>query len=61
MAKEHEVMCVVGKVGKIDRKIVVLVVYIPPGIKAHQLEVMREALAAEVTAVKPTSGTQSLS
>lgn len=52
MTKEHEVMCAVGKVGKIERKVVVFVIYIPPAIKARQLEELREALAVEVTAVK---------
>lgn len=50
--KECEVLCAVGKAGKIDRKVVVFVVYIPPGMKARQLEDLREALTTEVTAVK---------
>ena len=52
VGKEHEVMCAVGKVGKIERKVVVMVVYIPPGMKAQQLQKLRENLAAEVSEAK---------
>ena len=52
IAKEHEVMCAVGKVGKVDRKIVVFVTYIPPGMRANQIQQHREALAAEVSDAK---------
>lgn len=52
VSREHEVLCAVGKVGKIGRKVVVFVVYIPPGMRARQLEELKESLAAEVTAVK---------
>ena len=52
--KGHEVICAVGKVGKIDRKVVVFVVYVPPGMRAPQLQKLREGLAAEVSAAKAT-------
>ena len=52
IAKEHEVICAVGKVGKIDRKIVVFVTYIPPGMRANQIQQLRKTLAAEVSEAK---------
>ena len=52
MKKEHEVICAVGKIGKIDRKVVIFLVYVPPNTRAADAELLREALTAEVAAVK---------
>ena len=41
-----------GKVGKIDRKFMVFVIYIPPTMKSAQFEMMKESLTAEITAAK---------
>ena len=50
--KEHEVICAVGRVGKVARRVVVFVVYVPPSLRSQQLEELREAVATEVAAVK---------
>ena len=47
-----EVMCATGRVGKIERRVVVFAVYVPPGIKVGDLEKLRELLALEVAAAK---------
>lgn len=47
-----EVMCVTGVVGKVSRKVVVFVIYIPPAIKAAELEVLREAVSTEISAAR---------
>ena len=52
MPSRFEVMCVAGVVGKVSRKVVVFVVYIPPTMKATELEELREAIAIEVGAAK---------
>ena len=52
VAKDSEIMCATGKVGKIDRKFVIFVVYIPPSIKAPRFDALKESLAAEITAAK---------
>ena len=52
MKKEHKVICVVGKIGKIDRKVVIFLAYVPPNTHAAEAELLREALTAEVAAVK---------
>ena len=54
IGKEYEVLCATGRVGKIDRRVVVFIVYVPPGIRATTLDVLREQLAAEISAVKAT-------
>ena len=51
MSKEHEVMSVVGVVGKVVRKVAIFAVYIPPNMKAAELEGLREALAMEIGAI----------
>ena len=45
-------MCAVGKVGKIERTIVIFVVYIPPDMRAPALERLKEELSAEIVAVQ---------
>ena len=52
VAKDFEIICVTGKVGKIDRKFVIFVVYVPPSIKAPRFNELKESLAAEITAAK---------
>ena len=51
-AKDFEIVCATGKIGKIDRRFVVFAVYVPPDIKAARFRVLEEALAAEISAVK---------
>ena len=50
--KNHEILCAVGKIGKIDKKVVVFTIYIPPNTRAVDARSLGEALASEVTAVK---------
>ena len=45
-------VCGVGRIGKIPRRIAAFVIYVPPNIKSKQLEELREALATEVAAVR---------
>ena len=52
MKREHEELCAVGKVEKIDRKVVIFLVYIPPSARAAETEALKQALTAEVAAVK---------
>ena len=52
MSKGFEVLCAVGKVAKIERSIVIFVVYIPPDMRAPALETLKEELSAEIVAVQ---------
>ena len=51
-AGKFEILGVVGNVGKIPRRVVSFVVYIPPNTKAADLSEIREALAEEIAAAK---------
>ena len=52
LTRNHEVICAVGRIGKIGRKIVVFTVYVPPDMRAAHFQNMSERLAAEIAAVK---------
>ena len=52
MKPEHEVVCAVGSIAKLNRKIVVFVLYIPPNIKTSELATLSEALMQEIAAVR---------
>ena len=52
IGREFEVLCAAGKIGKVDRSVIVFAVYIPPGIAAAAFEHLKEGLAAEVLAAK---------
>ena len=52
IGREFEVLCTVGKIGKVERNVIVFTVYIPPGIAAATFERLVEGLAAEVLAAK---------
>ena len=52
LSREFEVLCAVGKIGKIERTVVIFVVYIPPDMRAAALEKLREELSAEIVAVQ---------
>lgn len=45
MRKDFEVLCAMGRVAKIDRVVVVFVVYIPPSTGSAELETLKEQLA----------------
>ena len=45
-------VCGVGRIGKIPRRVAAFVIYVPPNIKSKQLEELREALATEVAVVR---------
>ena len=51
-SRNHEMLCAVGKIGKIDRKVAVFAIYIPPNTRALDAKALGEALASEVTAAK---------
>lgn len=51
VAKDAEVLCVVGVIGKIARKIVTFVVYVPPPTTAPVWDATKEAVVVEVGAV----------
>ena len=46
--KETEILCVSGRVAKVDRVVVVFVVYLPPAIRSADLDAIREELAVEI-------------
>ena len=55
-AKKFEIICAVGRVGKINRKIVTFTVYIPPSMRAPEFAELKEALGVEISAVKCSLG-----
>ena len=52
ISKDFEVLCAVGKVEKIERPVVIFVIYIPPDMRASALETLKEELSAEIVAVQ---------
>ena len=54
IGKEYEVLCATGRVAKVERVVVVFVVYLPPSMKSGELEALREGLAVEVGLVRQT-------
>ena len=48
----NEVLCAVGRVGKIGKNIAVFVVYVPPTMRVAEFKELGEALAAEIAAIK---------
>ena len=52
MDRKHEVVCAVGQVGKLQRKFVVFVIYVPPTTRAGELLLLKESMVAEITAAK---------
>ena len=52
LTKGHEVVCVIGRIGKIGKTVAILTVYVPPSMKAGEFATMNEALAAEIAAIK---------
>ena len=55
-AKKFEVICAVGRVGKINRKVVAFTIYIPTNMTAPELAELREALSTEVRAARCSLG-----
>ena len=55
-AAKFELLCVVGTAGAIKRKIVVFTLYIPPRMKAADVEELTEILATGITEVKLAHG-----
>ena len=51
-----EILCAVGSVGNIKRKVVVFVVYVPPDSKAATVEAVRDLLGLELAAAKVAFG-----
>ena len=50
--KNHEGVCVTGRVGKLERRVVVFGVYIPPNMRAAEVQGLKEALGTEITEVR---------
>ena len=50
--KDKEMICAVGKVGKLQRLVVVFVVYIPPSYNAAGVVALKEALGTEIASVR---------
>ena len=50
--KNHEIICVVGRVGKIERPVAVFAIYIPPALKKAEVNRLKELLAVEIAAVR---------
>ena len=49
-----ELMCAVGRVGKVARPVAIFVVYIPPKMKADELTKLRELISQEIGALQST-------
>ena len=54
IGKGDEVLCAVGVVGKVARKVAIFAIYVPPSITVLAWESLREAIAIEVGAVMKT-------
>ena len=54
LKKHHEVICVVGNVSGVDKKLIIFVVYIPPNMKVGDVEDLKELLAVEIAAAMKT-------
>ena len=54
--REQEILCCVGRVGKIKRKIVVFTVYVSPSMKKAEVDKLREVLSLEICAAKASYG-----
>ena len=54
MDRQHEVLCAVGRVAKIPRKVVVFVVYIPPNTRVAEFTRLSEALMQELASIRST-------
>ena len=52
MSREFEALCAIGNVGKVERRVAVFVVYIPPDMRAPSFEKLKEEIASEIVAVK---------
>lgn len=52
ISSKSEVVCAIGRVGKIGKKLAVSVVYIPPSMRVAKFRELGEALTAETAAVK---------
>ena len=50
--EKHEILCVTGTVGKIKRKVVVFVIYVPPNTTAGRLSDLNDVLGEAIAAVK---------
>ena len=55
-ASKFELLCVIGTAGAIKRKILVFTLYIPPKMKAADVEELTEILATGITDVKLAHG-----
>ena len=47
-----ELLCATGNAGKVQRKLVVFVAYLPPGMRAGRVEQFNELLSCEIPAAK---------
>ena len=54
LGKSAEVLCVTGRVSKVERVVVVFVAYIAPGTRANELDSLREGLAVEIGQARAT-------
>ena len=54
MRKDSEVMCAVGRIGKVGRPIAIFAIYLPPSMRAPELAILREQLAVEVASLRST-------
>lgn len=52
----QEILCVTGKIGKIPRKVAILVVYVPPDMKAPKFRELCNTLVLEIAAIKLSMG-----
>ena len=47
-----EILCATGAIGRISRRVVIFVIYLPPSLSASRVADLNEVLSSELTAVK---------
>ena len=52
----QEILCMTGKIGKVPKKVAVMVVYVPPDTKAAKFRELCDTLVSEISAVKVALG-----
>lgn len=52
----QEILCVTGKIGRIPKKVAIIVVYILPDMKAHKFRELCDTLVLEIAAIKVALG-----
>ena len=49
---EQEIICAAGRIGKLNKQVVVFVVYVPPGLNAAGVAALKETMIHEISTVR---------